>query len=38
MGGCDIITTMFKNGELGKLFEEKDVLVPMEEEGKEGSA
>ena len=31
VGGCDILMTMHKNGELAKLFEEKGVLVPSEQ-------
>ncbi|KAL9583833.1 MAG: hypothetical protein Q9212_002484 [Teloschistes hypoglaucus] len=30
VGGCDILMTMHQNGELSKMFEEKDVLVPAE--------
>ena len=31
IGGCDILISMHKNGELTKLFEEKGVLVPSED-------
>ena len=27
VGGCDILMTMHQNGDLAKIFEEKDVLV-----------
>ena len=27
VGGCDILMTMHQNGELAKMFEEKDILV-----------
>ncbi|KAM0797476.1 glutaredoxin-related protein [Usnea florida] len=30
VGGCDILMSMHQNGELSKLLEEKDVLVPAE--------
>ena len=30
VGGCDILMSMHQNGELAKLFEEKDVLVAAE--------
>jgi monothiol glutaredoxin len=37
VGGCDIIMAMHQNGELAKLFEEKEVLVPADSEpSKEG--
>lgn len=32
IGGCDIITQMAKSGELAKLLEDNDCLVPEEEE------
>ncbi|MCJ1313319.1 monothiol glutaredoxin grx5 [Agyrium rufum] len=32
VGGCDILMSMHKNGELAKLLEEKGVLVPAEAE------
>lgn len=32
VGGCDILMSMHQNGELGKMLEEKGVLVPAEEE------
>lgn len=32
VGGCDIITTMAKNGELAELLDEANALVPEEEE------
>lgn len=32
VGGCDILMSMHKNGELSKLFEEKGVLVSAEPE------
>ncbi|CRG85545.1 Monothiol glutaredoxin-5, mitochondrial [Talaromyces islandicus] len=31
VGGCDILMSMHKNGELAKLLEEKSTLVPAEE-------
>lgn len=31
VGGCDILMSMHQNGELAKLFEEKNVLVAAEE-------
>lgn len=30
VGGCDILMSMHQNGELSKLLEEKDVLVPAD--------
>ncbi|KAL8982756.1 MAG: hypothetical protein Q9177_005174 [Variospora cf. flavescens] len=30
VGGCDILMSMHQNGELSKLLDEKDVLVPEE--------
>ncbi|KAI4156588.1 MAG: hypothetical protein L6R39_001098 [Caloplaca ligustica] len=30
VGGCDILMSMHQNGELSKVLEEKDVLVPAE--------
>ena len=30
VGGCDILMSMHQNGELSRLLEEKDVLVPAE--------
>ena len=27
VGGCDILMTMHQNGELAKMFEDKDVLA-----------
>ena len=27
VGGCDILMSMHQNGELAKMFEDKDVLV-----------
>lgn len=30
IGGCDILMSMHQNGELSKLLEEKEVLVPAE--------
>lgn len=30
VGGCDILMSMHQSGELSKLLEEKDVLVPAE--------
>lgn len=30
VGGCDILMSMHQNGELSKILEEKDVLVPAE--------
>ena len=30
VGGCDILMNMHQNGELAKVLEEKDVLVPAE--------
>ncbi len=27
VGGCDILMTMHQNGELARMFEDKDVLV-----------
>ena len=30
VGGCDILMSMHQHGELSKLLEEKDVLVPAE--------
>ncbi|KAL8738986.1 MAG: hypothetical protein Q9181_000268 [Wetmoreana brouardii] len=30
VGGCDILMSMHQNGELSKMLEEKDVLVPAE--------
>ncbi|KAL9030905.1 MAG: hypothetical protein Q9196_001013 [Gyalolechia fulgens] len=30
IGGCDILMSMHQNGELSKMLEEKDVLVPAE--------
>ncbi|CAG8952228.1 hypothetical protein HYFRA_00000968 [Hymenoscyphus fraxineus] len=33
VGGCDIIVQMYKSGELAKMLEEKNVLVPPEEAG-----
>lgn len=35
MGGCDILISMHQNGELAKMFEEKDVLVAAEEQPSE---
>lgn len=32
VGGCDILVSMHQSGELGKLLEEKGVLVPAESE------
>ena len=32
VGGCDILISMHQNGELAKMFEEKDVLVAAEEQ------
>ena len=31
VGGCDILMSMHQNGELSKLLEEKEVLVPSSE-------
>lgn len=31
VGGCDILMSMHQNGELAKLLEEKNALVPAEE-------
>ena len=31
VGGCDILMSMHQNGELSKLLEEKDVLVPADQ-------
>ena len=36
VGGCDILMSMHQNGELGKMFEEKGVLV--EDKGEDGTA
>ena len=30
VGGCDILMSMHQNGELSKMLEEKNVLVPSE--------
>ncbi|KAI4259383.1 MAG: hypothetical protein LQ352_000792 [Teloschistes flavicans] len=30
VGGCDILMSMHQNGELSKMFEERDVLIPVE--------
>ena len=30
VGGCDILLSMHQNGELGKMLEDKGVLVPAE--------
>ena len=30
VGGCDILMSMHQNGELSRLLEEKNVLVPAE--------
>ncbi|MCJ1415805.1 monothiol glutaredoxin grx5 [Xylographa parallela] len=38
VGGCDILMSMHQSGELGKLLEEKGVLVEGEGEGEEGKA
>ncbi|MCJ1283896.1 Para-hydroxybenzoate--polyprenyltransferase, mitochondrial precursor (PHB:polyprenyltransferase) [Xylographa opegraphella] len=38
VGGCDILMSMHQSGELGKLLEEKGVLVEGEVEGEEGKA
>ena len=32
VGGCDILMSMHQDGSLAKLLEEKQVLVPVEEE------
>jgi monothiol glutaredoxin len=32
VGGCDILMSMHQDGSLAKLFEEKKVLAPAEEE------
>ena len=37
VGGCDILMSMHQNGELGKMFEEKGVLVQAEEGPEEKS-
>lgn len=31
IGGCDVIVSMSKNGDLNSVFEEADVLLPEEE-------
>ncbi|KAI4092943.1 MAG: hypothetical protein LQ348_007632 [Seirophora lacunosa] len=31
VGGCDILMSMHQSGELSKMLEEKDLLVPVEE-------
>ncbi|MCJ1403464.1 monothiol glutaredoxin grx5 [Xylographa trunciseda] len=38
VGGCDILMSMHQSGELGKLLEEKGVLVEAEAEGEEVKA
>ena len=41
VGGCDILVAMHQSGELAKMLEEKQVLVPAEEgevESKGGNA
>ena len=35
VGGCDILMGMHQSGELGRMLEEKGVLVPVEGEGEE---
>jgi len=35
VGGCDILVSMHQNGELAKLLEEKRVLAPAEDGGKD---
>ncbi|PGG95008.1 Grx4 family monothiol glutaredoxin [Polytolypa hystricis UAMH7299] len=35
VGGCDILVSMHQNGELAKLLDDKDVLVPAEPEQSE---
>jgi monothiol glutaredoxin len=35
IGGCDILVSMHQNGELAKLLDEKQVLVPGTEEASE---
>lgn len=37
VGGCDILMSMHQNGELGKMFEDKGVLVQAEEVKEEKS-
>ncbi|MCJ1475293.1 monothiol glutaredoxin grx5 [Lambiella insularis] len=37
VGGCDILMSMHQSGELGKMLEEKGVLVPAEGEEKGGA-
>jgi monothiol glutaredoxin len=32
IGGCDIVTSMSRSGDLQQLLGEKDVLVPLEDE------
>lgn len=35
VGGCDILVQMHQNGDLAKMLEDKGVLVPAEEGGKD---
>lgn len=37
VGGCDILMSMHQSGELGKMFEERGVLVQAEEGAEEKS-